>query len=466
MCFPTINFQEKAEFLAPRDLELFNLPEEIILSILNKLPPASLAACCAVSKTMYRLVNDSSIWKGLFVEIGKERNQEMKEVSKNGETDDCDADGRPSPRLWCSTVVHQDKLFLYGGHVTQDQSNLISKVKGDLYTYEFAQRKWTTLEHEMGGKTEHKAVLYDNYLWFVGGYNGYDYCNDVQRFDPVTNTSSVVEVTGEPFTPRSALTAVVWQGKLYTFGGWNGFTQKWFNDVHCFNFETKEWRKVHPNGKISDQEMLNAGDVGSVVDLPPPRTSHASVLWGSKMYTFGGFSGKDYLNDLWEFDLETETWTDLTKFTRGQSPAPRSRFCAAVHGDCMYILGGWNKVSYFADIYCFNFVTRLWTQISHPCFETPSISQYSLVVHEDKMYIFGGYCAKRKACVNRFYSYKLQQTNLAKPSAVSKHTRRHTSKKARFTSPDMCVDVEETCGDTLEAEHLVARPPKKAMVKA
>ncbi len=49
---------------------------------------------------------------------------------------------------------------------------------------------------------------------------------------------------------------------------------------------TKTWTKVSAKGSV-----------------PPQRTSHTAVVWKDKMYTFGGFSGEHYLNDLHEFDL-------------------------------------------------------------------------------------------------------------------------------------------------------------------
>jgi len=242
----------------------------------------------------------------------------------------------------------------------------------------------------MGGKTEHKCVVYDNALWFVGGYNGYDYTNDIQRFDSASGTSVIVETTGEAFSRRSALTALVWNNKMYTFGGWNGFSKTWFNDVHEFDFVKRNWRALKTSG------------------FPPKvRTSHSAVVLDNKMYVFGGFSGEEYLNDLHEFDFETETWTDITPLCRGNIPSPRSRFCAAVHGEQMYILGGWNKVVYFNDFYSYNFATRVWTQIENANFPIPTISQYSLSVHENFMYIFGGYCGLQKTCSNKLYTCHL-----------------------------------------------------------
>jgi N-acetylneuraminic acid mutarotase len=359
---------------------LIELPEECVMSILSWLPLPGLIACCAVSRELYRLAKDPSLWKGLFIE------------SKFPTSE-----GVPDARLWCSSVVFKGKLYVYGGHTTQGVlSNLISNVKGDLYAHDVESRKWSTIDHQMGGKTEHKCVVYDNCLWFVGGYNGYDYTSDIHKFDPVTNTSTVIETTGEVFSRRSALTALVWKDKMFTFGGWNGFSRTWYNDLHVFNFQTKHWKTITPSGK-----------------QPAKRTSHSAVIHNGKMYVFGGFSGEEYLNDLFELDLETETWTDITPLCRGDIPSPRSRFCAAVHGDSMYVLGGWNKIGYFNDFYAYNFATHIWTNISNSNFSVPCISQYSLAVDEHFLFIFGGFCAQEKTCINKLYKYRLSGSNQA-----------------------------------------------------
>jgi len=352
---------------------LIELPEECVLTILSWLPLAGLIRCSAVSRELKRLSKDPSLWKGLFIE------------SKSS------CQGAPEPRLWCSSVVFQGKLFVYGGHTTQGvQSNLINHVKPDFFYFDTATRKWAQIEHTMGGKTEHKCVVYGNALWFVGGYDGYDYTSNLHRFDPATGTASLIETTGEMFSRRSALTALVWHDKLYTFGGWNGFSRTWYNDVHVFDFKMKHWRSVAAEGQI-----------------PMKRTSHSAVMYKDKMYVFGGFSGEEYLNDLFEFDMVTETWTDVSPLCRGDIPLPRSRFCAAVHDNCMYILGGWNKVGYFADFCMYNFDTRVWSNISNPSFVIPSISQYSLASDQEFFYVFGGYCNNAKNCINKLYVYKL-----------------------------------------------------------
>jgi N-acetylneuraminic acid mutarotase len=354
-----------------KEMQLLDLPEELVLGVLSWLPLSGLRSCTEVSWGMYRLAKDPSLWKGLFIE---------RTVTESF----------PSARLWCSSVVLDGKMYLYGGHTTQGLSNLISNVKNDLCAYDFATKKWEQIEHQMSAKTEHKCVPYNGLLWIVGGYNGYDYTNDIYVYDPVNKTSTFIETTGTPFSRRSALTAVVWENKLIVFGGWNGFSKTWFNDLYEFNFDTKVWRQIDAKGKV-----------------PVQRTSHSAVVYKNKMYIFAGFSGEHYLNDIHELDLETETWTEITPLTSGDKPDPRSRFCAAVHGECMYVLGGWNKVGYFNDFYVFNLETKVWTKITSN-FEIPSISQYALCRHEEFLYVFGGFCAKTKACINKLYVYHIQ----------------------------------------------------------
>jgi len=351
---------------------LSNIPEELIMEILSRLKLTELRQMTLVSKFFSRLARDTHLWRGLFYTLPR-------------------SEGVPDSRLWCSTVVVGSKMYLYGGHTTQESSNLISDVKKDLYEYDINTREWLRLDHTMGGKTEHKCVTYNNALWFTGGYNGEDYTNDTYTYDPETKVSKLVETSGERFSPRSALTVGVWDGKMYTFGGWNGFTRRWFNDVYELCLETKRWRSVKAKG------------------VPPAqRTSHASVIKNGKMYVFGGYSGENYLNDLWEFDIQTETWTDISEQCTGDRPAPRSRFCAAVHGDHMYILGGWNKIGYFEDLYAYSFSQKSWTSVGGH-WGIPSTSQYSFSIHQNLLYIFGGYCAKRKECVNDLMVYRLPE---------------------------------------------------------
>jgi hypothetical protein len=181
---------------------IIQLPDECILEIFSWLPLNGLLSCCSVSKELNRLAKDPFLWRGLILE-SKAKSEVV-----------------PEPRLWCASVVHKDNLYIFGGHVTQGvQSNLISAVKNDFFQYDLNNKKWIQITHQMLGKTEHKCVVYNNCLWFIGGYDGFDYTNTLHKFDIETKATALVQTVGEPFSRRSALTALVYRDKLFTFGG-------------------------------------------------------------------------------------------------------------------------------------------------------------------------------------------------------------------------------------------------------
>ncbi|CAM4562637.1 unnamed protein product [Leuciscus chuanchicus] len=80
---------------------------------------------------------------------------------------------------------------------------------------------------------------------------------------------------------------------------------------------------------------------------PSARESHSSVMYcgkgGSapKLYIFGGMCGHR-LNDLWQLDIETMTWS--LPPTRGEPPLPRSLHTSNVIGNKLYVFGGWVPV--------------------------------------------------------------------------------------------------------------------------
>lgn len=44
----------------------------------------------------------------------------------------------------------------------------------------------------------------------------------------------------------------------------------------------------------------------------------------------------------------------------GSPPSPRHSHAAVVHGDCLYVYGGYDG-SYRCDFHCFNFLTSAWS---------------------------------------------------------------------------------------------------------
>lgn len=85
-----------------------------------------------------------------------------------------------------------------------------------------------------------------------------------------------------------------------------------------------------------------------------------------KMYVFGGQENDNKkLNDLWQFDLQTCQWSQVDQSTSDYKPTPRSGHSTIVYGEKMYIFGGILELTKeLNDLVVFNFETRQFTSSS------------------------------------------------------------------------------------------------------
>ena len=128
---------------------------------------------------------------------------------------------------------------------------------------------------------------------------------------------------------------------------------------------------------------------------PSPRDAHAAVLHGEYMYVFGGYDSKRYLNDFHRFHFETLTWSAVAY--AGVAPSPRGGHTAVVHNDAMLVFGGCDGWNYFNDCHAFSFEAREWAPVRVTGTAPGARSAPATVVHEGQgaMYVFGGYDGAR-----------------------------------------------------------------------
>ena len=74
---------------------------------------------------------------------------------------------------------------------------------------------------------------------------------------------------------------------------------------------------------------------------PKVRASHSNVIHDNKLYVFGGQDDdNNKLGDLWTFDLNSKQWSEIGDDVGGFKPIARSGHTAVVWGQKMYIFGG------------------------------------------------------------------------------------------------------------------------------
>jgi len=121
------------------------------------------------------------------------------------------------------------------------------------------------------------------------------------------------------------------------FGGWNSSYQ--FNDVVLVQASTRLSTRV--------VEVEVSGSA------PCPRSQHGACVLGGKMYVFGGMTAREgkytFHNDLFEFDLSTNKWTE-TK-VGGTLPCARAQCAFTAVGQYLFVIGGNNGQTTLNDIH-------------------------------------------------------------------------------------------------------------------
>ncbi|KIO21280.1 hypothetical protein M407DRAFT_245524 [Tulasnella calospora MUT 4182] len=132
---------------------------------------------------------------------------------------------------------------------------------------------------------------------------------------------------------------------------------------------------------------------------PLPRAYHSTVCYEGSLYIFGGEGAchgerRVLLNDLWTFDIRTETWTEVQ--CDGLLQQSRYSHSAAVIGNNMFLFGGIvagdTEGTYVTmdDAFVFNFRDHTWRSLAM-LGRTPSGNHSgALLVVDSQLVVVGG----------------------------------------------------------------------------
>uniref|UniRef100_A0A8D1XC66 BTB domain-containing protein n=1 Tax=Sus scrofa TaxID=9823 RepID=A0A8D1XC66_PIG len=94
-------------------------------------------------------------------------------------------------------------------------------------------------------------VLLEGPIYAVGGHDGWSYLNTVERYDPKTDTWTMVAPLS---MPRDAVGVCLLGDRLYAVGGYDG--QTYLNTMESYDPQTNEWTQM---------ASLNIGRAGACV---------------------------------------------------------------------------------------------------------------------------------------------------------------------------------------------------------
>lgn len=155
----------------------------------------------------------------------------------------------------------------------------------------------------------------------------------------------------ENVSKRSSHTLNFINSKIYVFGGEHIARYPINNNLLVFDAKENKWSEIE-----SPQ-------------APSPRMGHSSCSLKGTLFIFGGRTGIDMnetsLNDLYSYDVNTNTWTLLCP--GGDSvdlPVKRSYHTMAALKNKLYIFGGCStNHGRLNDLYEFDLEKRKWTRL-------------------------------------------------------------------------------------------------------
>ena len=168
------------------------------------------------------------------------------------------------------------------------------------------------------GRYGHRAICYMHKMILFGGYNGKDRLNDTYEFDLGL------------------------------------FSQDIGCNLNKCGTEKRVWTRIDATTPSSNNNEPTVPST-STTTTPAARDCHSAVLYKRKMYVFGGGDGYKWLNDMFAYDIATQTWSEVKPSEGSLVPTGRAGHSAIVHKGKMIVFGGWNGRRTLNDLYEFYF---------------------------------------------------------------------------------------------------------------
>lgn len=205
-----------------------------------------------------------------------------------------------------------------------------------------------------GPLSYHKAAIKDDLMYVFGGMDANGDCNGNLYILNLSTFEWSVDLTheGRP-EARDDISMVATNTALYVFGGF--VRGKRMNDLHMYTFETKKWECLFDfydvNEFSSPEEQLKC---------PCLRSGEDIAIYNNKIYVFGGRNDfNDKLNDTWEFDIASKSWT---KISVDEQPIGRSHHTLVTHSNRMILFGGIVEITKeINEIHQYDFTGKKWT---------------------------------------------------------------------------------------------------------
>jgi hypothetical protein len=278
---------------------------------------------------------------------------------------------RPSPRHSYSAdySLTTKKVFLFGGTTYYD----------DCWIFDEEKSQWQKISSSNTPQARYGGCIVnigENKFLLFGGLGQQGYFGDTYIFSlfPSSGSFQLVETSSHPSARYyHSMCFVPEEKKVYLFGGYNSSGA--LNDLWCFDLLSSTWSFI------------------STSNSPQARYGHKMVYADKKIYIFGGQKDDiNFFNDLWVYDLQTKSFTNITPTTPATKPSARANFGMAKFPELNQILifGGYEGgSSYSNELWFLNYIST--TFAKSDCAYPPSArDKFCFIKLKDKFFLYGG----------------------------------------------------------------------------
>lgn len=151
----------------------------------------------------------------------------------------------PQSRSGHFTVVDEENQIAYIGYGTSSNGEPLC----DFWAFDLSTYTWRNIKLVGNGASPRngaRAVLFNNKIYIFGGFFSGAYTNELQSIDIQTGTVTVLETKGDVPERRSVAIMGLYNGKIFVWGGYNG---QWLNSIHILDINTMVWSTIPTNEK-------------------------------------------------------------------------------------------------------------------------------------------------------------------------------------------------------------------------
>jgi N-acetylneuraminic acid mutarotase len=207
---------------------------------------------------------------------------------------------------------------------------------------------------------------------------------------------------------------------MYLFGGFgfgaNVQTSGSLSDVWRYQASSNRWELVAGRTTtLNDQGNYGIKGVSAASNYPPARSDMAGWSVGSKLYMFGGFGPQGFYNDVWVLDQGIWTWIagESGPNQPGSAFVPGNRFGATAHVRSrdptkILLFGGYSNLGPLNELWELDLSSKSFSRVggrpgpywtSNPCsrgFASAEVVPGSRTRHgswmmdDGSLYVFGG----------------------------------------------------------------------------